>query len=137
VDVSDNSNAEHNSCDEPLPADIARGIEELNAGQYFEQHETLERAWRTERRPVRNLYRGILQIGVACLHLERGNALGALKMLDRGCRWLEPFRPTRQGIDVERLLSDVEKMRDEVRRLGLDHIKEFDRELFPKVHYRK
>lgn len=134
--MHDDLNARNDPCSEPLPADVARGIEEFNAGQYFEQHETLERAWRTEHRPVRELYRGILQVGVACLQVERGHALGALKMLERGRRWLEPFRPTCRGVDVERLLSDADKMLDEIKRLGQDHIEEFDRGLFPKVHGR-
>jgi hypothetical protein len=64
-------------CSEPLPAGVIHGLEEFNAGQYFEQHETLELVWRAEMRPVRELYRGILQIGVACLQIERGNAVGA------------------------------------------------------------
>ena len=35
-------------CSEQLPAGALRGIEEYNAGQYFEQHETLELVWRAE-----------------------------------------------------------------------------------------
>ncbi len=79
-----------------------RGLEEFNAGQYFEQHETLELVWRAELRPVRDLYRGILQIGVACLQIERGNAVGAIKLIDRATRWLQPFRPACQTVDVDR-----------------------------------
>ncbi len=121
-------------CSEALPPEVLRGIEEFNAGQYFEQHEILELAWRAELRPVRNLYRGILQIGVACLHLQRGNMVGALKLLDRGCYWLQSFHPVCQGVDVERLLSDADKMREEVNRLGLEQLGDFDPNLFPRVH---
>jgi hypothetical protein len=123
-------------CSEPLPAGVIRGIEEFNAGQYFEQHETLELVWRAELRPVRELYRGVLQIGVGCLQVERGNAIGALKMIDRAVKWLQPFRPACQGIDVDRLLADTARLRAEIERRGTDQIDRVDRRLFPKVQFK-
>ncbi len=121
-------------CREPLPEGVRRGIEEFNAGQYFEQHETLELVWRAERRPIRDLYRGVLQIGVGCLQVERGNAIGALKMIDRAVKWLQPFRPACQGIDVDRLLVDTAHLREAIERAGSDQVARVDRRLFPKVH---
>ncbi len=120
-------------CSEPLPAGVLHGLEEFNAGQYFEQHETLELVWRAEMRPIRDLYRGVLQIGVGCLQLERGNAVGALKMIDRAVRWLQPFRPACQTIDVDRLLADTARLRNEIERAGLDHPERANRAFFPKV----
>ena len=121
-------------CSEPLPEGVLRGIDEFNAGQYFEQHETLELVWRAELRPIRDLYRGVLQIGVGCLQVERGNAIGALKMIDRAAKWLQPFRPACQGIDVDRLLMDAARLRAEIERRGADHTDRIDRRLFPQVH---
>jgi CheY-like chemotaxis protein len=122
-------------CGEPLPEGARRGIEEFNNGQYFEQHETLELVWRAEDRAVRDLYRGILQIGVALLQVERGNGAGARKMFERGFRWLEPFRPACQGVDVERLVREAQAVYQEVDRLGPARIGEFDRRVFPRVHF--
>ncbi len=127
----DNTNA---PCSEPLPEGVLHGIEEFNAGQYFEQHETLELVWRAEIRPIRELYRGVLQIGVGCLQVERGNALGALKMLDRAVKWLQPFRPACQGIDVDRLLVDAARLRTAIERAGVDQVDRVDRRLFPQIH---
>ena len=121
-------------CSEPLPDGARRGIAEFNAGKYFEQHETLELVWRAENRKVRDLYRGILQIGVAFLQIERGNAPGALKMFERAFRWLAPFRPACQGVDVDRLLRESQAVYDAIARLGPDGIGEFDRISFPHVH---
>jgi CheY-like chemotaxis protein len=121
-------------CGEPLPDGVMRGIEEFNAGQYFEQHETLELVWRAELRPIRDLYRGVLQIGLACLQVERGNGIGALKMINRAVKWLPPFRPTCQGIDVDRLLADAARLREAIERSGADHTDRVDRRLFPKIH---
>jgi len=124
-------------CQAPLPEDVVRGIEEFNAGQYFEQHETLERAWRVEPRPVRDLYRGILQIGLALYQIERGNVRGAIKMFERAFHWLEPFRPACRGVDVDRLLAESRAVYEEVRQLGAEHIGEFDRSKFPIIHLLK
>jgi len=121
-------------CSEPLPEGVLRGIEEFNAGQFFEQHETLELVWRAELRPIRDLYRGVLQIGVGCLQVERGNAIGALKMIDRAVKWLQPFRPACQGIDVDHLLADAARLREEIERRGPEQIDRVDRRLFPKVY---
>ena len=121
-------------CREPLPEGALHGIEEFNAGQFFEQHETLERVWRAETRPVRNLYRGILQIGVAVLHVERGNAPGAIKTFERAFRWLEPFRPACQGVDVERLVRDARALCETIVSLGPERIAQVDRSAFPRIH---
>jgi DNA-binding response OmpR family regulator len=122
-------------CGEPLPAGVVRGLEEFNEGKYFEQHETLELVWRAELRPVRDLYRGILQIGVACLQIERGNAVGAIKLIDRATRWLQAFRPACQTVDVERLLADTAALRNEIERAGLENVERVNRALFPTVHF--
>ncbi|HTP11635.1 MAG TPA: DUF309 domain-containing protein, partial [Anaerolineae bacterium] len=103
-------------------------------GQFFEQHETLELVWRAELRPIRDLYRGVLQIGVGCLQVERGNAIGAVKMINRAEKWLQPFRPVCQGIDVDRLLADAALLRAEIERRGADQVDRVDRRLFPQVH---
>ncbi|HUQ16372.1 MAG TPA: DUF309 domain-containing protein, partial [Candidatus Saccharimonadales bacterium] len=58
--------------DQPDPQ-LLRGIEEFNAGRFFEQHETLEILWRDTRAPVRALFHGILQIGVGFHHWGKGN----------------------------------------------------------------
>ncbi len=37
--------------------------------------------------PVRDLYRAILQVGVAYYHITRGNHAGGLRMLRRCVQW--------------------------------------------------
>jgi len=50
--------------------------------------------------PVRELYRAILQVGIAYYQIERGNHRGALKMLLRSVQWLAMLPDRCQGIDV-------------------------------------
>ena len=121
------------SCDEPPPPGLLEGIAQFNRGEFFEQHETLELLWRAERRDIRYLYQGILQIGVAFHHLRRLNHHGTVHMLTRGPRYLAPFTPCCQGLDVASLLRDAAAALREVERLGPSRLDEFDWTLAPKV----
>ena len=94
-----------NPCHETAPVLLRRGIAQFNRGEFFEQHETLEDLWREESRPIRTLYQGILQIGVALYHVQRQNHHGAVYMLTRGTNYLRPFAPACQGVDVADLLA--------------------------------
>ena len=121
------------SCDEPPPPLLLEGIAQFNRGEFFEQHETLERLWRAERREIRYLYQGILQIGVAFHHLRRLNHHGTVYMLTRGPRYLAPFAPRCQRVDVQALLTDAAAALREVERLGPPRLAEFDWSLVPQV----
>jgi predicted metal-dependent hydrolase len=121
------------SCDDPPPPQLLAGIAQFNRGEYFEQHETLELLWRAERRDIRFLYQGILQIGVAFHHLRRLNHHGTVYMLTRGRRYLAPFAPRCQRVDVASLVRDAGLALREVERLGPGRLVEFDWRLAPKV----
>jgi predicted metal-dependent hydrolase len=121
------------ACGESPPPLLLEGIAQFNRGEYFEQHETLELLWRAERRDVRRLYQGILQIGVAFHHLRRRNHHGTVYMLTRGAGYLAPFTPRCQGVDVEALLADAATALMEVERLGPARLADFDWQLAPMV----
>ena len=121
------------SCDEPPPPQLLEGIAQFNRGEFFEQHETLELLWRAERRDIRYLYQGILQIGVAFHHLSRLNHHGTVYMLTRGPRYLAPFAPRCQRVDVAALLTDAAVALGAVERLGPARLAEFDWTLVPTV----
>lgn len=121
--------------DAPL-SDLARhGIEEFNAGHYFEQHEWLEKAWLEEQRPIREMYQGILQIGVALLQIERSNWTGAIKLLRRGLPRLRSLPPVCQGVDIAGLRTAGEAIHGQLVALGPEGLQEFDRGLFPRIAY--
>lgn len=121
-------------CAEPPPPLLVAGLAQFNRGEFFEQHETLEELWRAETRPVRRLYQGILQVGVAFHHLRRLNHHGTVYMLTRGPMYLRPFAPVCQSVDVARLLTDAKRALDEVERLGPERLGEFDWRLAPRVY---
>ncbi len=119
--------------DAPLSAPARRGIEEFNRGEYFEQHEWLEEAWNEETRPVREMYQGILQIGVAFLQIQRNNWSGAIKMFRRGLPRLRTLPPICQGVDVASLRAAAEAIHHEITALGPERLHEFDQSRFPKI----
>src|SRR3712207_7515461 len=54
--------------------------------------------WHAERRPIRRLYQGILQIGVGFHHARGGNHKGALLLLTDGIEKASGFVPSCQEI---------------------------------------
>jgi predicted metal-dependent hydrolase len=121
------------ACEEPPPALLLKGIDEFNRGRFFEQHEVLEELWHLERREIRKLYQGILQIGVAFHHLRRRNYHGVVYMLTRGSMYLRPFAPACQGVNVAALLAAAQRALAQVELLGPERLGEFDWALAPRV----
>ena len=120
------------ACAEPAPAELRKAIHEFNAGEFFEQHETLELLWRATPGEIRHLYEGILQVGVGMHHLlVNRNFHGAAVKLDHGTRLLEAFPPVCHGVDVARLREDARRARAALVEHGVDA---FDRALTPRVH---
>jgi hypothetical protein len=85
-------------CSGALSELAVKGIALFNAQAFFEAHEELELAWGADKGPGRELYRGILQVAVAYLHIQRGNYRGALKMFLRLRQWLDPMPDTCRGV---------------------------------------
>jgi predicted metal-dependent hydrolase len=120
-------------CNELPPPQLLEGVAQFNRGEYFEQHETLELLWRAETRPVRRLYQGILQIGVAFYHLQRRNYHGVVYMLTRGSAYLQPFAPACQRIDVASLIELAASTLRVVEQLGPTRLDQFAWEPAPAV----
>ncbi len=121
---------------EDLPMDAIQGIALFDAGQYFEAHEALETAWREERGPIRDLYRGILQVAVGYYHIQRGNYVGARKMFKRSRRWLSQFPEEVAGIDLAQFHADFELVEAALVRLGPDHVDALDRSMFKPLPWK-
>ena len=113
-------------CDQPLHPIALAGFRLFNAGEYWHAHEALEAAWKDEPGGIRYLYQGILQVGVAYLHVQRHNYRGAVKVFLRSQRLLLPFPEVCRGIAVEQLRQDAGAVLNEIRRLGSSRIAEFD-----------
>ena len=120
-------------CGQPPPPELLEGIHQFNAGEFFDQHETLETLWRATEDDVRYLYQGILLVGVGFYHLGRGNHHGAQAKLAAGIEMLGWFAPTCQKVDVADLIARAEHCLASVRELGPERLGEFDGSIIPQV----
>ncbi len=91
------------------PAELLEGLRLFNEGRYYDAHEAWEERWQEIGDSSAGFWKGLIQIAVAFLHWERGNAAGALKLSRSGRRYLEPFRPRFLGLDLEALLAELER----------------------------
>lgn len=120
-------------CQETLPALAQEGVKKFNAGEYYKQHDLFEEQWVKTKTPIRDLYRAVLQVGVAYFQIQRGNYRGALKMLQRSVQWLVILPDVCQGINIKKLRDDSFKVRAELERLGENRLDEFDKGLIQSV----
>lgn len=123
------------SCTEPLSALAREGIALFNQGKYYKCHDALEEAWRADQSAARELYRGILQVGIAYYQIQRGNFRGAAKMLLRVRQWLTPLPPICRGVNIAKLRENVAQVQATLTELGSENIANFDTAVFQPIDY--
>ena len=79
------------------------------------------------------LAKGILQVGVGCYHLLRGNYRGAVLKLASGADYLEPFAPRCRRVEVAQLIADARRLHAEVLAVGPERLGEIDRARLPVI----
>jgi len=121
------------ACDQPLSKLGTHGLELLNAGEYFEAHEVLEKAWMEAPEWHGYLYRSLLQVAVAYLQVQRANYPGAVKMLLRLRQWLEPLPDRCSGIDIAGLKRNMAEFSAAVEAAGADGVAALDPGLLRQI----
>lgn len=110
-----------------VPGNLLRACAEFNSGLFYECHESLEEVWQEERGPVRDLYKGLIQVAAAFVHLSRGNYAGAERLCRTAIGYLAPYRSEGAlGFDVEQICRDAEDAYARIQALGPERIREFD-----------
>jgi len=110
-----------------VPGNFRQACDEFNTGRFFDCHETFEEIWQQEQGAVRNLYKGLIQIAAAYVHVTRPNHFGAERLCRTALAYLRPYRAEgAMGFDVERICRDAEAMYARVTELGRERIGEFD-----------
>lgn len=72
--------------EQALPAGQALALAQrlLDAGRAFSAHEVLEASWKAAPAGERACWQGLAQVCVGVTHLQRGNFVGAARLLRRG-----------------------------------------------------
>ena len=99
----------------PLEENDRLGRAHLNAGRYFPAHEAWETAWKQARdTPDAEFFKGLSQLGAGYVHLLRGNAHGAARLLRRGAGRLRGYAQGHRGVDTTRVAAAAEALADAV-----------------------
>ena len=96
----------------PISTDAAidEGAALFDDERFFEAHERFELVWKARdiAETDRNFWKGVTQVAVGCCHVQRGNARGAIALLRRATRYLEPRTVSRvDGAALIRLALDL------------------------------
>ncbi len=95
----------------PPHASLALAQSLLDQGRAFGAHEVLEASWKAAPTTERDLWQGLAQLCVGLTHLQRGNAVGAARLLRRAAGRLPAAPP--YGVDPA-LASWAEQLADRV-----------------------
>lgn len=96
--------------EDALPPDETLRFAEqlLRDGRPFSAHEVLEARWKEGPEHERSLWQGLAQLCVSLTHAERGNAVGAERLMDRGAGRLSEYvargGPT-YGVDIDAVID--------------------------------
>jgi predicted metal-dependent hydrolase len=99
---------------------LQRGIEQFNAGLYFQAHESWEEGWHPSPEPERDFWQGLAQLAVGMTHRQRGNAHGAATLLRRGAKRLRPYGDEYLGVVLPPLVAFAEHAADRIENEGTD-----------------
>ena len=105
---------------EPVPEQALPPVEALTLareliaqGRPFFAHEVLEARWKAAPEHERPLWQGLAQLCVGLTHLQRGNRVGAARLLRRGAGLLTG-QPAAYDVDAPRVAADALRLAAEV-----------------------
>ncbi|MCA9149485.1 MAG: DUF309 domain-containing protein [Planctomycetales bacterium] len=110
------------------------GIQYFNDCEFFEAHEVWEELWSDIQGTPRRFYQGLIQVAVCLHHFGNGNLRGARKLYHSSRGYLTEYQPIHEGLDVTKLLAQLESCCAEL--TASDEISgiEIDPELIPEIH---
>jgi len=101
----------------PLEENHRLGREHLNAGRYFPAHEAWETAWKQARDTHdAEFFKGLSQLGAGYVHLLRGNAHGAMRLLRRGAGRIADYPAGHRGVDTIAAAAAAQALAEAVER---------------------
>ena len=90
------------------PEQYIEGLRLFNEEDFFESHEVLEELWSETEDERKKFYQGLIQVAVALLHFGNGNYGGARKLFTSSRKYLDPYRPNYEGLDLDKLFTDLQ-----------------------------
>lgn len=94
--------------------ELEQGLRLYRARQFFAAHEAWETAWLCAPEPEKTFLQALIQVTAAFHHLQRGNLLGARRLLEAALRRLAPYPEYFGGLLPAALRDEI---RERLRRL--------------------
>jgi uncharacterized protein len=91
------------------PARFLEGVALFNKGYYWEAHEVWEDVWRNEEDDVKTFAQGFVQIAAANSFVNLAKLASAKYLFEKALEKFRQFPSSECGVDVERLIGDIEK----------------------------
>ena len=123
------------------PEDVVTSVDEalehaaalFDEERFFEAHEFLEYAWKSDEvaEADRTFWKGVTQVAVGCCHTQRGNAQGAVTLLERAVGHLDGYPSPHHGVDRDALVAGAERVIAQIRAQGASPSLDFPR--FPRT----
>ena len=81
---------------------------EFRAGRFFEAHDEWELLWKESRGDDKVFLQGLIQLAAACVHIGRGNAEPARRLLQLAVAKLDRFGDEEGGLNLGFLRKEIE-----------------------------
>ena len=121
----------------PVDERFKKGLELFNEGEFFEAHDVIEELWleTSDSDPNRDLYKGVIQAAAAIYQFDRGVLSGAYSLYKTAVGYLEKYKPSALGLNVEKMIKEMNTCFSEFK--GWDGKAEISRKenLTPKLVY--
>lgn len=117
------------------PEQYLTALRLFNEEDFFECHDVLEELWAETMGAEKKFYQGLIQLSISLFHFGNENYGGAIKLYDSSRKYLEPYRPEFQGINIDLLLLEHELCFAELRASPnpFESHPEMQDELVPKI----
>ncbi|MDQ0417670.1 hypothetical protein J2Z48_001843 [Croceifilum oryzae] len=98
-----------------------------HAKEYWEAHEALEDLWQTER--SNDFYHGLIQIAAIHHQLERGKVRGVRKLATSALRYLTPYAPECDRVQITCILQwlqfCLDRLPDDIQQIPVEDMAQF------------
>jgi predicted metal-dependent hydrolase len=108
------------------PEQVLRFVARFDRGDYWLAHEELEDLWLEDRS---DLYKGLIQVAAAFVHVDRNNWNGAAKMFASATSLLNDYPARQQGFDLGGIRECASAALDHVEVLRRTGRRRFDESL--------
>jgi hypothetical protein len=86
---------------------FGKGVTEFRTGRFFEAHEEWELLWKESKGNDKVFLQGLIQLAAACVHIGRGNAAPAKRLLALAKAKLDRFGDEEGGINLGFLRKEI------------------------------